>query len=75
MSADNAAVVRELMIALDCEHAERWSATNTERLDIGMSAAMQVLHKHAVAVPDFQKDTWWADVRVLSETTRGRLGR
>ena len=46
-----------------CEHAEGKTKRDKERLSHAMSIGITVNAKHAGLLPDYQKESFWDDVR------------
>jgi hypothetical protein len=68
-------VIRELVVAVEylrgaCEHSEGATVLDTEALTLAMSVGIRVSHKYGDLVPDYQRESFWAEVRGLPD----RLG-
>jgi len=72
MKKEEAKVVRELMLALEilrsaCENAKGSSTSDRQRLFHGQILASRVIYRNRHHVPDWQKDSYWDDVRTLTD--------
>ena len=70
MSGEESAAVRELMLALEglrfiCEHVHGKEDQDDQVLRVGMSLGIKTLAKHKGLVSDFQRESYWDEVRVM----------
>jgi hypothetical protein len=68
--------VREIMLALEslrfaCEHAEGKKDSDRQRLQFAMSLGIRTLEKHKAMIPDFQKESYWQEVHIMTSLKGG----
>ena len=73
VSGEESATVRELMLALEalrfaCEHAEGKNQDDSDMLTAAMSLGIRKLEKHKGLVSDFQRESYWDEVRLMTHS-------
>ena len=70
---DESNAVRETMLALEglrfaCEHAEGKKEDDRKMLISAMSLGIRILNKHKHRLPDFQRESYWKEVQMMTSS-------
>jgi hypothetical protein len=62
-------MLRDTVLALEytrhvCEHTDGRTNKDNKRLTKGMCVAIDALTKASKSIPDYQKETYWTDVKL-----------